>query len=92
MAGRPSQRCASSRSSLVDFPEEDVPELDDDHLHRVLSGVKEELDSLIRNYQADTILREGVDCAIVGRPNAGKSTLPHWPVQPPAARLPRSDP
>ncbi len=34
-----------------------------------------ELDGLIRNYQADTVLREGVDCAIVGRPNAGKSTL-----------------
>ena len=62
-------------AAWVDFPEEDVPELDDDHLHRVLSGVKEELDGLIRNYQADTILREGVDCAIVGRPNAGKSTL-----------------
>ena len=62
-------------AAWVDFPEEDVPELDDDHLHRVLNGVKEELDSLIRNYQADTILREGVDCAIVGRPNAGKSTL-----------------
>ena len=62
-------------AAWVDFPEEDVPELDDDRLHRVLSGVKEELDSLIRNYQADTILREGVDCAIVGRPNAGKSTL-----------------
>ena len=36
---------------------------------------KETLDGLIRNYQADTVLREGVDCAIVGRPNAGKSTL-----------------
>ena len=62
-------------AAWVDFPEEDVPELDDDRLHRVLSGVKAELDGLIRNYQADTILREGVDCAIVGRPNAGKSTL-----------------
>ena len=62
-------------AAWVDFPEEDVPELDDDHLHRVLSGVNAELDGLIRNYQADTILREGVDCAIVGRPNAGKSTL-----------------
>ena len=62
-------------AAWVDFPEEDVPELDGDHLHRVLSGVKAELDGLIRNYQADTILREGVDCAIVGRPNAGKSTL-----------------
>ena len=37
--------------------------------------MQETLDGLIRNYQADTVLREGVDCAIVGRPNAGKSTL-----------------
>ena len=62
-------------AAWVDFPEEDVPELDGDHLHRVLSGVKAELGELIHNYQADTVLREGVDCAIVGRPNAGKSTL-----------------
>ena len=34
-------------AAWVDFPEEDVPELDGDHLHRVLSGVKAELDELI---------------------------------------------
>ena len=62
-------------AATEDFLEEDLPELDGDHLHRVLSGVKAELDELIHNYQADTVLREGVDCAIVGRPNAGKSTL-----------------
>ena len=43
-------------AAWVDFPEEDVPELDGDHLHRVLSGVKAELDELIHNYQADTVL------------------------------------
>ena len=59
----------------VDFPEEDVPELDEAHLRSVLGSVQETLDGLIRNYQADTVLREGVDCAIVGRPNAGKSTF-----------------
>ena len=59
-------------AAWVDFPEEDVPELDGDHLHRVLSGVKAELDELIHNYQADTVLREGVDCAIVGRPKCGQ--------------------
>ena len=40
-----------------------------------LTAVKGELDTLIRNYDAGAVLREGVDCAIVGRPNAGKSTL-----------------
>ena len=62
-------------AAWVDFPEEDVPELDEAHLRSVLGSVQETLDGLIRNYQADTVLREGVDCAIVGRPNAGKSTL-----------------
>ena len=59
----------------VDFPEEDVPELDDAHLHTVLGQVRQELEELIQNYDAGAVLREGVDCAIVGRPNAGKSTL-----------------
>ena len=62
-------------AAWVDFPEEDVPELDEAHLRSVLGSVQETLDGLIRNYQADTVLREGVDCAIVGRPNAGKSSL-----------------
>ena len=62
-------------AAWVDFPEEDVPELDPAHLRTVLGAVREELDALIRSYDAGAVLREGVDCAIVGRPNAGKSTL-----------------
>ena len=62
-------------AAWVDFPEEDVPELDDAHLHTMLGQVQQELDGLIKNYDAGAVLREGVDCAIVGRPNAGKSTL-----------------
>ena len=62
-------------AAWVDFPEEDVPELDDAHLHTVLGQVRQELEELIQNYDAGAVLREGVDCAIVGRPNAGKSTL-----------------
>ena len=62
-------------TAWVDFPEEDVPALKDAQLVSTLTAVKEELDTLIRNYDAGAVLREGVDCAIVGRPNAGKSTL-----------------
>ena len=62
-------------TAWVDFPEEDVPALEDAQLVSTLTTVKEELDTLIRNYDAGAVLREGVDCAIVGRPNAGKSTL-----------------
>ena len=62
-------------AAWVDFPEEDVPELEESQLRGVLGQVKAELDTLIQNYDAGAVLREGVDCAIVGRPNAGKSTL-----------------
>ena len=62
-------------AAWVDFPEEDVPALEDAQLVSTLTAVKGELDTLIRNYDAGAVLREGVDCAIVGRPNAGKSTL-----------------
>ena len=85
LSGMLAQKIAAEKAALtglqahlaawVDFPEEDVPELDDDHLKAVLGSVREELDGLIRNYDAGAVLREGVDCAIVGRPNAGKSTL-----------------
>ena len=62
-------------AAWVDFPEEDVPELSQSHLCNVLGGVEQELDALIQSYDAGAVLREGVDCAIVGKPNAGKSTL-----------------
>ena len=62
-------------TAWVDFPEEDVPALEDAQLVSTLTAVKGELDTLIRNYDAGAVLREGVDCAIVGRPNAGKSTF-----------------
>lgn len=62
-------------TAWVDFPEEDVPALETDALRASLEEVKAGLDELIENYNAAAVLREGVDCAIVGRPNAGKSTL-----------------
>lgn len=62
-------------AAWVDFPEEDVPELSDENLAAVLRGVRSVLAGLIDGYGAGAVLREGVDCAIVGRPNAGKSTL-----------------
>ncbi len=62
-------------AAWVDFPEEDVPELEQGSLRRALEQVKEEMDSLIGSYGAGAVLREGVGCVIVGRPNVGKSTL-----------------
>ena len=62
-------------TAWIDYPEEYVPELSDEHLLKTLCGQKAELDSLIRGYGAGAVLRRGVDCVLLGRPNVGKSTL-----------------
>lgn len=62
-------------AAWVDFPEEDVPALEPEALSATLGEVKTGLSNLIRNFGAGAVLREGVDAAIVGSPNVGKSTL-----------------
>lgn len=62
-------------TAWVDYPEEDVPELSDDTLAGTLRAQKAELDALIAGYGAGAVLRHGVDCVLLGRPNVGKSTL-----------------
>ena len=62
-------------AAWADYPEEDIPEVRPEVLSAELSEVRDELRSLIRNYDSGRILREGVATAIIGRPNVGKSTL-----------------
>ena len=62
-------------TAWVDYPEEDVPELSDEAFVATLAAQKAELDALISSYSAGTVLRHGVDCVLLGRPNVGKSTL-----------------
>ena len=62
-------------TAWVDYPEEDVPELSDAAFVGTLTEQKAALDALISGYSAGTVLRHGVDCVLLGRPNVGKSTL-----------------
>ena len=62
-------------TAWVDYPEEDVPELTPAHLTETLTAQKAQLDDLINGYGAGAVLRHGVDCVLLGRPNVGKSTL-----------------
>ena len=83
--GRLAKRIAGIQAALqslnahltawVDYPEEDVPELSDAALTGTLLAQKSQLDDLIAGYGAGAVLRHGVDCVLLGRPNVGKSTL-----------------
>lgn len=66
---------ASHIAAWVDYPEENVPELADGELSGTLQRNLDVLERLIRGYDAGAVLRRGVDAALLGRPNVGKSTL-----------------
>jgi tRNA modification GTPase len=61
-------------SGAVDFPEE-VPDPDRAHVLRELDAIVVELHRLQRDGEVGRLVREGVTVAIVGPPNAGKSSL-----------------
>lgn len=61
-------------SGAIDFPEE-VPDPDRDALCDLLDAVAGELERLRSDGERGRLVREGVTVAIVGPPNAGKSSL-----------------
>lgn len=67
--------CSALMAAWVDYPDEEIPELKEDNLRETLVNAKDVLSDLIENYENGQTMIQGVDTAIVGRPNAGKSTL-----------------
>ena len=68
-------RILSGIAAWTDYPDEDIPEIEPNAVHTELLLIRDELESLIKNYDSGRILRDGISTAIVGRPNVGKSTL-----------------
>lgn len=62
-------------SAAIDFPEEDVDELDPGALRKELASLRDELQRLCASFTLGADLIRGVPAAIVGSPNVGKSTL-----------------
>lgn len=67
--------CSASMAAWVDYPDEDIPELHEDTLSEILTDAQSELSALLATYDNGQIMTQGVDTSIVGRANAGKSTL-----------------
>ncbi|MDE7362301.1 MAG: tRNA uridine-5-carboxymethylaminomethyl(34) synthesis GTPase MnmE [Oscillospiraceae bacterium] len=62
-------------SAWIDYPDDDTPVVTREWLTEKISAVAAELDDLIAKYDSGRLIRNGVSCAIVGKPNVGKSTI-----------------
>jgi len=65
----------SELAAWVDYPEEDLPEIEYGTFDKSLGEALVELNELLKSYDIGRIFREGIDTAIIGKPNVGKSTL-----------------
>lgn len=61
--------------AAIDFPEEEIDFLADPAIAQQLDALCMQLDELLREAQRGLRLNDGLRVAIVGRPNAGKSSL-----------------
>lgn len=65
----------SELAAWVDYPEEDLPSVENDALALSINTAISQLNQILCDYDSGLIFRNGVDTAIVGRANVGKSSL-----------------
>ena len=59
----------------LDFSEEDVEFADRKELYVLINELSEHVENLIESFKLGNAIKNGVQTVIIGRPNAGKSTL-----------------
>ena len=85
LKGRLSEEITSIRKSIlnimadieasIDYPEYDIEEVTSEKTDNLLKEIDKKLEKLENSFETGKILRDGVKTAIIGRPNAGKSSL-----------------
>ncbi len=59
----------------LDFSQEDVEFADRKQLYQLIDEAEKKVKTLLQSFQLGNVIKNGVQAAIVGKPNAGKSTL-----------------
>ncbi len=68
-------RCLAYAEAVLDFPDEELPDDLWDKLSPQLSAITAEIAAHLNDAHKGERLRDGIQIAIIGAPNAGKSTL-----------------
>lgn len=62
-------------AAWVDYPEEDLPEVEENTMRATVHRSLDTVEKLIRGYDNGMLLKSGIPAVIAGKPNVGKSTL-----------------
>jgi len=68
-------RASAWLEAVIDFPDEEVPHEALETSRRDLDSIRSEIAGHLKDGRRGEILREGLQVAIIGAPNAGKSSL-----------------
>lgn len=66
---------AAHIAAWVDYPDDEIDELGENELYNTINSANIELSTLLDNFDSGMAVTNGVEAAIVGKPNVGKSTL-----------------
>ncbi len=61
--------------AVVDYPDEDIEELQRSAMEETLADAAQKLAALLATFDRGRLMKQGVPTVILGRPNAGKSSL-----------------
>ena len=59
----------------IDYPEYDTPEVQKNEIKNMLENIGKRLEKLEKSFDNGKIIKDGIKTAIIGKPNAGKSSL-----------------
>lgn len=59
----------------IDYPEYDVEDVTNSQISNMLESVQKKLETLEKSFDNGKLIKEGIKTAIIGKPNAGKSSL-----------------
>lgn len=66
---------AAHIAAWVDYPDDEISEIKSDELRKTLKSANNCITELLNRFDSGMAVTTGVDAAIVGKPNVGKSTL-----------------